>query len=89
MVTLKEHWSEFPDESVAVHVTWVSPRIKTSSESCEHTTRGERSALSQTGGSIKRFVALGLPSSVLNILSVQFKVGASPSKEENSSRVLI
>ena len=82
--TLKEHWAEFPDESVALHVTSVSPRIKTSSELCEHTTSGELSALSQTDGSMNRFVALGLPSSVLKILSVQFKVGASPSEKENS-----
>lgn len=81
IVTLKEQVAVFPKESEALHVTFVTPNGKTSWELWEQTTPGELSTLSHTRGCMLIFVDIELPTSVLYMMSVQFKTGAWESEK--------
>ena len=76
MVTLKEQLAAFPELSVAVHETVVSPNGNEKLSGWEQVRRGELSTLSHTAGMKVTSEAVETPTSVMKNASEQYSVGA-------------
>ena len=76
MVTLKEQLAAFPELSVAVHETVVSPNGNEKLSGWVHERRGELSTLSHTAGLKGTPEAVESPTSVMKSASEQLTIGA-------------